>query len=155
MLHTPNYHNLEHSSCVSQRDFLSLTKFHCIQGEHRVLKSCSVALPCVVLFGQGGTQITDCSWWHRASAEADGGCHSSHSAAVMLHLIQRSLQEQMSCARAMPSKCFEALFLSVWRCWPPFQKIMVELPSFKCNKWLLPSLPHQDLVKGCLICWKH
>lgn len=66
----PNYHNLEHSSCVSQCNFWSLTKFCWIQGQGRVHKSSSVALPCVVLFGQGGTQITDCSCCHRASAEA-------------------------------------------------------------------------------------
>lgn len=97
MLHMPNYHNLESNSCVSQCDFLSLTKFCQIQGDHRVLKSSSVALPRVVLFGQGGRQITDCSCWCQASAEAtDGWSHSSHSAVVGLQLIQRTVQEQMS-----------------------------------------------------------
>lgn len=94
MLHMPN---VERSSHVSQRDFLGLKKFCWIQEDHRELKSSSVALPHVVLFGQGGRQITDCSCWHQASAEATDGCsRSSLPTVVGLQLIQRTVQEQMS-----------------------------------------------------------
>lgn len=114
----------------------------------RVLKSSSVALPCVVLFGQGGRQITDCSCWHQASAKGTEGCsHSSHSAVVGLQLIQRTNELSKSHAFQMFGG---TLLVCMWRCWPPFQKIMAELTSFKCKKLLWPSLPHWDLTKGML-----